>query len=80
VKKEKKREKGNKEKGNEKKEKNRKGQFRHFTTSIQQVKSFCQTFSKMASAHYKSRSNEGAGVGAGSGGAEALPNRPYSYS
>jgi hypothetical protein len=37
----------NKEKG---KRKNRKGQFIHFTTSIQLVKPFCQTFSKAASA------------------------------
>jgi hypothetical protein len=50
----------NKEKGKKKKEK--KGQFRHFTTSIQQVKLFCQTFSKTASAplekplHRKSQS------------------------
>jgi hypothetical protein len=50
VKKEKKREKGKKRKGKREKRKNRKGQFRHFTTSIQQVKSFCQTFFKMASA------------------------------
>jgi hypothetical protein len=36
-----------------KKEKNRKGQFRNFTTLIQQVTPFCQTFSKMASASLK---------------------------
>jgi hypothetical protein len=40
----------NKEKGKKKKEKRKKGQFRHFTTSIQHVKLFCQTFSKTASA------------------------------
>jgi hypothetical protein len=35
---------------NKEKKKKKKGQFRHFTTSIQQVKLFCQTFSKTASA------------------------------
>jgi hypothetical protein len=39
----------NKEKG-KKSKKHRKGQFRHFTALIQQVKPFCQTFSKMTSA------------------------------
>jgi hypothetical protein len=44
------------------KRKNRKGQPRHFTTPIQQVKPFCQTFSKTASAppekplHWRSQS------------------------
>jgi hypothetical protein len=33
----------------EKKKKNKKGQFRHFSTSIQPVEPFCQTFSKTAS-------------------------------
>jgi hypothetical protein len=33
--------------------KNRKGKFRHFTTSIQQMMSFCQTFSNTASAPSK---------------------------
>jgi hypothetical protein len=43
------RKKGNKEDEKikrRKKEKNRKGLFSHFTTSIQEVKPFCQTFSK----------------------------------
>jgi hypothetical protein len=35
---------------NKEEEKNKKGQFRHFTTSIQQVKPFCQTLPKTASA------------------------------
>ena len=47
------REKKGEEKGKERKkekvkEKYREGQFRHFTISIQYVKSFCQTFSKTA--------------------------------
>jgi hypothetical protein len=48
----KKREGGEREekKKNKEKKKIRKGKFRHFTTSIQQVKPFCQTFSKTASA------------------------------
>jgi hypothetical protein len=48
---EKEREKGGKEKGKGKgKNEKRKGQFGHFTTSIQQVKPFCQTFFKTAPA------------------------------
>jgi hypothetical protein len=52
-----------KEEGKRKgKKKKKKGQFRHFTTSTQHVKPFCQTFSKTASApsekslHRRSRS------------------------
>jgi hypothetical protein len=62
-------------KGEEKGE-NRKGQFRHFTTSIQQMKLFCQAFSKMVSAPLRSRSTEGVRVKVVFEGARALPNRP----
>jgi hypothetical protein len=46
------RQKGNKEdekNKEEEKRKKRKGLFSHFTTSIQEVKTFCQTFSKTVS-------------------------------
>jgi hypothetical protein len=49
-KKKKKRKKKKKKEKRKGKKKKRKGQFRHFTTPIQQVKPFCQTLSKTASA------------------------------